>query len=55
MYATGDAELGQELKSIFMALEKCLGLRKAYMTTSLQAVGDNPKDLDEWELYRMLF
>lgn len=50
--STGDAELGQELKSIFMTLEKCLGLRKAYMTKSLQMAGDNPKDLEEWELYR---
>ena len=47
-----DAELGQELKHIFESLEKCISLREKYMADSLQCLGDNPKDLDEWEIYR---
>lgn len=47
-----DAELGQELKNIFESLEKCISLREQYLSDSLQCLGDNPKDLDEWEIYR---
>jgi AMP deaminase len=47
-----DAELGQELKHIFESLEKCIFLREKYLSDSLQCLGDNPKDLDEWEIYR---
>jgi hypothetical protein len=47
------AELGQELRDIFLSFEKCLRLREEYQRASFQCAGDNPKDLDEWEIYRM--
>ena len=46
-----DSEIGQELKSIFITLEKCIQLREEYLKVSGQLPGMNPKDLDEWEIY----
>ncbi|KAJ3030264.1 UNVERIFIED_CONTAM: AMP deaminase [Siphonaria sp. JEL0065] len=46
-----DDELSEELQGIFQNLKKCLELRKKYMHLSLQCPGDNPKDLDDWEVY----
>ncbi len=47
-----ESELGDELRYIFESFEKCLNLRSEYMGISLQIPGVNPKDLDEWEIYR---
>ncbi|KAI9346466.1 hypothetical protein BDR26DRAFT_855628 [Obelidium mucronatum] len=46
-----DDELSEELQGIFESLKKCLDLRKKYMHLSLQCPGDNPKDLDDWDVY----
>ncbi|KAJ3308542.1 AMP deaminase [Boothiomyces sp. JEL0838] len=44
-------ELAKELQDIFNAMEQCIHLRSDYMHLSLQCPGDNPKDLDNWDIY----
>jgi AMP deaminase len=43
--------LAQELQEIFQNLESMIDLRTAYMQTSKQTPGDNPKDSLDWEIY----
>jgi AMP deaminase len=43
--------LSQELKSLLSSLKRCLELRAEYQAMSLQRLGDNPKDADDWKIY----
>jgi hypothetical protein len=42
--------LAQELEQIFSSFEKSIELRAKYMHLSMQFPGDNPKDLDSWQI-----
>ncbi|CAG8475248.1 6967_t:CDS:10 [Acaulospora morrowiae] len=44
-------QVKQELNMIHTKFQKCLDLRDKYMALSLQRLGDNPKDRDDWTIY----
>ncbi|CAG8530263.1 11560_t:CDS:10 [Diversispora eburnea] len=49
-YEDGE-HIKQELITLYTNFQKCLDLRDKYMAISLQRVGDNPKDSDDWKIY----
>lgn len=44
-------DIKQELVTLHTNFQRCLDLRDKYMAISLQRLGDNPKDRDDWKIY----
>jgi AMP deaminase len=44
--ADSDPAINAELARILQSLERCLAIRDKYITSSLQCLGDNPRDHD---------
>jgi AMP deaminase len=50
-FAATDDTIVSEVEAICKKIKTLLDLRRKYLKTSLQSAGDNPKDLDDWEIY----
>ncbi|KAG9290943.1 hypothetical protein G9A89_011093 [Geosiphon pyriformis] len=46
-----DEQVKDELSTLHTNFHKCLQLRDKYMMLSLQRLGDNPTDQNDWEVY----
>jgi AMP deaminase len=50
-FAATDDTIVSEVEAICKKIKTLLDLRRKYLKTSLQSAGDNPKDLETWEIY----
>ena len=50
-FASGDAHVTAELRTIYTKVQRILDIRHKYMRLSLQASSDNPKNDSGWRLY----
>jgi AMP deaminase len=50
-FAATDETIVSEVEAICKKIKTLLDLRRKYLKTSLQSPGDNPKDLEDWEIY----
>ena len=50
-FATGDAHVTTELRTIYTKIQRILDIRHKYIRLSLQASSDNPKNEPGWRIY----
>ena len=50
-FAATEDTIVTEVETICKKIKTLLDLRRKYLKTSLQCAGDNPKDVEDWEIY----